>query len=93
MEFDVLIRTASEIQQAKDNCLDAGSSSMCKLSGQEAGGGKKPKACYNCNKTTHSDKSTARLLKPRAESVRKSDTLQKLVLKERLFLRKQNCLY
>ena len=54
VEFDVLIRAASEIQQAKDNCLDAGSSSMCKLSGQEAG--KKPKKCFNCNKTTHSDK-------------------------------------
>ena len=43
----------------KDNCLDAGSSSMCGVSGQQAGGGKKPKdpkACYCCNKITHSDK-------------------------------------
>ena len=60
VKFDVLIRAASEIQQAKDNCLDAGSSSMCGLSGQEAGGGKKPKACYCCNKTTHSDKGFSR---------------------------------
>ena len=59
MEFDVLARAASKIQQAKDNCLDAGSSSMCGVSGQQAGGKKKPKdpkACYCCNKTTHSEK-------------------------------------
>ena len=59
VEFDALIRAASEIQQAKDNCLDAGSSLMCGVSGQQAGEGKKPKdpkACYCCNKTTHSDK-------------------------------------
>ena len=56
VEFYVLVRAASEIQQAKDNCLDAGSSSMCGLSGQQAEGGKKPKASFCCNKTTHSDK-------------------------------------
>ena len=59
MEFNDLVRAASEIQQAKDNCLDAGSSLMCGVSGEQAGGGKKPrkpKACYCCNTTTHSDK-------------------------------------
>ena len=59
VEFDVLVCAASDIQQAMDNCLDAGSSLMCGVSGQQAGGGKKPKdpkACYCCNKTTHSDK-------------------------------------
>jgi hypothetical protein len=59
VEFDDLVCAASEIQQAKDNCLEVGSSSMCGVSGEQAGGGKKPrkpKACYCCNTTTHSDK-------------------------------------
>jgi hypothetical protein len=60
VEFDVLITAASEIQQAKDNCQYAGLSSMCKVSGQETGGGKNPKKCFNCNKTTHSDKGFTR---------------------------------
>ena len=38
VQFDVLIAAASAIQQAKDNCQDAGSASMSKLSGQESGG-------------------------------------------------------
>jgi hypothetical protein len=33
---------------------------MCKVSGQETGGGKNPKKCFNCNKTTHSDKGFTR---------------------------------
>ena len=37
VEFDVLVRAASKIQQAKDNCLDAGLSSMCGVSRQEEG--------------------------------------------------------
>ena len=32
VEFDVLVKAASEIQQAKDNCLESGSSSMCGVS-------------------------------------------------------------
>ena len=55
MQFDVLIAAASAIQQAKDNCQDAGSALMSKLSGQE-NGGKKTLKCFHCNKTTHSDK-------------------------------------
>jgi hypothetical protein len=38
VQFDMLIAAASAIQQAKDNCQDAGSASMSKLSGQENGG-------------------------------------------------------
>ena len=33
VEFDELVRAASEIQQAKDNCLEAGSSSVCGVTG------------------------------------------------------------
>ena len=55
VQFDVLIAAASAIQQAKDNCQDAGSASMSKLSGQESGG-KKVNKCWHCNLTTHSDK-------------------------------------
>ena len=60
MEFDELVRAASEIQQAKDNCLEVGSSSVCGVSGGQSGGGKpKPKqlsACHRCNTMTHYDK-------------------------------------
>jgi hypothetical protein len=55
VQFDVLISAASAIQKAKDNCQDAGSASMSKLSGQESGG-KKLNKCWHCNLTTHSDK-------------------------------------
>ena len=55
VQFDVLIAAASAIQQAKDNCQDAGSASMSKLSGQESGG-KKVNKFWHCNLTTHSDK-------------------------------------
>ena len=55
VQFDVLISAASAIQKAKDNCQDAGSASMSKLSGQESGG-KKVNKCWHCNLTTHSDK-------------------------------------
>ena len=59
VEFDELVHAASEIQQAKDNCLEVGSSSVCGVSGGQSGGGKKPKqlnACHSCNTKTHSDK-------------------------------------
>ena len=59
VEFDDLARAASEIQQAKDNCLEVGAG-VCGVSGGQAGGGKKkPKqlaACHRCNTTSHSDK-------------------------------------
>ena len=58
VEFDELVRAASEIQQAKDNCLEVGSSSVCGVSGGRPGGGK-PKqlaACHRCNTMSHSDK-------------------------------------
>ena len=57
MEFDELVRAASEIQQAKDNCLEVGSSSVCGVSGGRPDGGK-PKqlaACHRCNTMSHSD--------------------------------------
>ena len=42
VEFNDLIRAASEIQKAKDKCLEVGSSSMCGVSGEQAGGRKNP---------------------------------------------------
>ena len=33
VEFEELVRAASEIQQAKDNCLEAGGSSVCGIFG------------------------------------------------------------
>lgn len=58
VEFDELVRVATEIQQAKENCLEAGSTSMCGVSGGPPG--KKPKgelsACHRCNTTSHSSK-------------------------------------
>ena len=57
VEFDVLVRAASEIQQAKDNCLEAGSSSVCGVSGSKPSGGKfkKKSACHSCNTMNHSE--------------------------------------
>ena len=58
VEFDELVRAASEIQQAKENCLEAGSTSMCGVSGGPPKG--KPKGelspCHRCNTTSHSSK-------------------------------------
>ena len=62
VEFDELVRVASEIQQAKENCLEAGSSSICGVSGGQPGKKSKgePKgemsACHRCNTTSHSSK-------------------------------------
>ena len=57
VEFNTLVRVASEISQAKENCLEAGSSSMCGVSG---GTPKKPKggwsAGHSCNTKDHSAK-------------------------------------
>ena len=53
VSFEALISAASAIQQ--DNCQDAGSASLSKLSGQE-GGGKKLHKCWCCDLTTHSEK-------------------------------------
>ena len=56
VEFDELVRAASEIQQAKDNCLEAGSSSVCGVTGSKPGGGKSKKgACHHCNTMAHSE--------------------------------------
>ena len=58
MEFDELVRVASEIQQAKENCLEAGSTSMSGVTGGPPKG--KPKGelspCHRCNTTSHSSK-------------------------------------
>ena len=52
------MKVASEIQQAKENCLEFGSSSMRGVSGGSPE--KKSKgelsACYRCNTTSHSSK-------------------------------------
>ena len=51
MEFDVLVRAASEIQQAKDNCLEVRG-----VSGSKPSGGKfKKSACHSCNTMAHSE--------------------------------------
>ena len=56
VEFDKLVQAASEIQQAKDNCLEAGSSSVCGVTGAKPGGGKSKKsACHSCNTMSHSE--------------------------------------
>ena len=56
VEFDVLVKAASEIQQAKDNCLEAGNSSVCGVSGSKPSGVKSKKsACHSCNTMSHSD--------------------------------------
>ena len=57
VEFNTLVRVASEISQAKENCLESGSSSMMGISG---GDRKKPKGgwstCHFCNTKDHSAK-------------------------------------
>ena len=57
MEFNTLVRVASEISQAKENCLESGSSSMMGVSGGDC---KKPKGgwsvCHSCNTKDHSAK-------------------------------------
>jgi hypothetical protein len=56
VDFEDLVRAASEIQQAKDNCLEAGGTSVCGISGTNPGGGKsKRDACHRCNTTEHSE--------------------------------------
>ena len=58
VEFSELVKVASKIAQAKENCLEAGSSSMCGVSGGTPG--KKAKgdlsACHRCNTKDHSSK-------------------------------------
>ena len=50
VRFDVLVKAASEIQQAKDNCLEAGKSSVCGVSGS---GDTPKKSCMFCNTSNH----------------------------------------
>ena len=46
----------SEIQQAKDNCLEAGSSSVCRVNGSRPGGEKSKRGpCHKCNTMDHSE--------------------------------------
>ena len=104
MEFDELVREASEIQQAKDNCLEVGSSSMCGVSGGQPGGGKKPKelsACHRCNTTSHSNKGFSlevrenfcKAFKAKCKKCDKTGHLQTSVSRVRKSLeRKQKCL-
>ena len=52
----MLVRAASEIQQEKDNCLEAGSPSVCGVSWSKPSGGKSKKsACHRCNTMNHSE--------------------------------------
>ena len=56
--FDVLVKAASEIQQAKDNCQESGSSSVNQVSGGEKS--KKEKECFNCCTTSHNEQGFSR---------------------------------
>ena len=53
VEFDVLVKAASEIQQAKDNCLEAGNTSVCGVSGSGSSDAKPKKPCMFCNTMSH----------------------------------------
>ena len=55
VEFDVLVKAASEIQQAKDNCLEAGNTSVCGVSGSSSSGVKSKKPCMCCNSMSHNE--------------------------------------
>ena len=55
VEFDVLVKAASEIQQAKDNCLEAGNTSVCGMSGSSSSGVKSKKPCMCCNSMSHNE--------------------------------------
>ena len=103
VEFDELVRVASEIQQAKENCLEAGSTSMCGVTGGPPKG--KPKGelspCYRCNTMSHSSKgfslevreNFARPSKPSVKSVTKLVTLQTSASRVRKSLeRRRKCL-
>ena len=46
VEFDKLIKAASEIAIAKENCTEAVNTSVCGMSGGEKS---KKKLCGNCN--------------------------------------------
>ena len=50
IDFDKLVRIASEIATAKDNCAEAASTSVCAVSGDK----NIAKLCSNCNTTDHS---------------------------------------
>ena len=56
--FDVLVKAASEIQEAKDNCQESGSSSVNQVSGGERS--KKEKECFNCCTTSHNEQGFSR---------------------------------
>ena len=55
VEFDVLVKAASEIQQAKYNCLEAGNTSVCGVTGSSSSGVKSKNPCMCCNTISHND--------------------------------------
>ena len=55
VEFDVLVKAASEIQQAKDNCLESGNTSVCGVTGSGSSGVKSKKPCSGCNTMSHNE--------------------------------------
>ena len=56
VDFDVLVKSASEIQQAKDNCLESGNTSVCGVSGSGSSGTKSEEtSCISCNTTSHNE--------------------------------------
>ena len=48
-DFDKLVRAASEISTAKDNCAEASNTSVCVESGDK----NNAKLCSNCNTSDH----------------------------------------
>ena len=51
----MLVKAASEIQQAKGNCLEAGNTSVCGVTGSGSSGVKSKKPCISCNTMSHNE--------------------------------------
>ena len=54
VDFDELVRAASEIAVAKENCLESANTSVCGVSGS-SGEKSKKKLCGNCNTKNHNE--------------------------------------
>ena len=54
VDFDELVRAASEIAVAKENCFESANTSVCGVSGS-SGEKSKKKLCGNCNTKNHNE--------------------------------------
>ena len=54
VDFEELVRAASEIAVAKDNCLESANSSVCGVT-ESSGFSSKKKLCGNCNTKNHNE--------------------------------------